>query len=235
MESVGADVDLVDAAGNSLADVLLTGAGAAVEDQGHLQGGLQLGQPLKVQSGHIALGILAVGGADGNSQGIDAGTGNVVLGLLHIGIHIGGLSVAVSGLTHMAQLAFHADTLGMGQIHHHAGASDIFLIGQGGSVDHHIGEALVNGHQLRVPGGTVVQVQANGNIRPLRHVDNQGNDVVGMGVLGHLANTHLHDDGGMLLAGGFNNGTSHFHIDTVDSHNGVAVPVGVVQHFFHTY
>ena len=81
----------------------------------------------------------------------------------------------------------------------------------------------------------MVQVQADGNVGPLGHIDDQGNNVLRMGQLLHLSHAHLHDNGGMLLAGGFDDRTHHFHIDTVDSHDGVAVPIGVVKHIFHIY
>ena len=133
----------------------------------------------------------------------------------------------------MTQLALYADALGVSQLNDHTGALDILLVRQGRSIDHDVGESLMDSHQLGLQRRAVIQIQTDGNVSPLSHIDHHGHDVIGMCQLAHLADAHLHDDGGMLFVCSFDDRTDHLHIDTVDSHYGIAVAAGIIQHIFH--
>ena len=63
------DVDLADAQGNGLAEVLVGDTGSAVKDQGKTYCFLEFCQALKIQLGDSF--VMAMGVADGYSQGVD--------------------------------------------------------------------------------------------------------------------------------------------------------------------
>ena len=158
MESVGADVDLVDAAGDGLADVFFAAAAAAMQNQRHSQRFFQLGQTFKVQLRHIALRIIAVRCADRYRQSVAAGVFHKLLRFFDVGIQVDLTVVAVGSLADMTQLRFNADSVRMRQRADNGSPLDVFFIRIGRSVDHQTGEAVVDGRDHIFQLSAVIQV-----------------------------------------------------------------------------
>ena len=115
------------------------------------------------------------------------------------------------------------------------GQSDVLLKGLGGSVDHDGGEAAVDAALAQLEAVAVIQVQSDGNLGVLDNSRlNQLHQVsmvgVGPGTLGNLQN-----DGALQLAGSFGDTLDNFHVVDVESTDGVAAVVGLLEHFFRSY
>ena len=154
----------------------------------HQRNGDLLGDGL--QPGNVDLGgeaILAVDGADGQRQNIDAGLRHEFGGLVGIGLH--GLCLVDGQLLlaacDAAQLTLDGHAGLVSVLHHADGALHILLEGIGGGVDHHGAEACVDGSLDAFKLAEVVGVQDHGHVHVLG--DGAGG---GHGVL--LATEELH-------------------------------------------
>ena len=258
---VGVDVDLADRQLGSMAQLILGHAdgaghlaavgidhlyiilrhrGGAVEHNG--ESGQPLGNLLQHVETQLGLGpglklVSAVGGADGNGQGVAAGLGDELLHFLGAGI--GGILRRdlhiVLDTGQGAQLGLHHHAVVVGILHHLLGDLDVFGEGLGRGVDHDGGKAAVNAGFAGLKVGAVVQVQDDGNFGALQHRRLDQLDqvcVVGIspGTLGDLQ-----DDRGLLLPAGFRDALHDFHIVDIESAYGIAAVISFLKHFLRSY
>jgi hypothetical protein len=206
-----------------------------------------------VDAQHLAGGLLgelvgAVGGADGDGQGVHVGLLDEVGGFVGVGQQggmvqhaFGAVAVFLAGLagfqgTQAAQFAFHGHAAGMGQFHHVAGGVHVVFIGGGGlavgaqgAVHHHGAEAGLDGAEADAGGGAVVLVHAHGDVRV--GLDGGQDQVAqeGLAGIGTGAGGTLQDHRAVGLVGGLHDGLDLFHVVDVEGGQAVAVFGGVVE------
>ena len=119
----------------------------------------------------------------------------------------------------------------MGILNDLLGQGDVLLEGLGGGVDHNGGKTAVNAALAQLEAVTMVQVQRDGDFG----IFNDGSldqlhevRVVGIGA-GALGN--LQDDRRLQLAGSFGDALNDLHVVDVESADGVAAVVGLLEHF----
>ena len=117
----------------------------------------------------------------------------------------------------------------MGILHHLAGNGDVLLEGLGAGVDHNGGEAVVDAGLAGLEAVAVVQMQADGqaglNLGGLHQLDKVGAVGIGAGTLGNLQ-----DHRGVQLFAGLGDALNDLHIVDVESADGVAALVGLLEH-----
>ena len=179
--------------------------------------------------------ISAVGGADGDSQGIAAGAGDELLHLFgtgEAGIVLRDVHV-VFYARKSAQLRFHHHAVVVGVLHHPAGDGDIFFKGLGRSIDHNGGIAAIDAEFAHLKAAAVIQVQRHRNVGTFQsgslgqfyHIS-----VVFQHILGHLQ-----DHGSGFLTAGFTDGLDGLHIVKVERADGIAATVRLLEHLFGSY
>ena len=176
--------------------------------------------------------VSAVGGADGDGQGVTAGTGHELFDLLGTGVggSLSGDIDLVLDAGQGAQLSLNHNTVIVSVLNDLLGDLDVLLERLGGGVDHDGGEAAVNAGLAGLEGVAVVQVQGDGNVGAL---DNGSlhhlHQVGGVGVLtGTLGN--LQDNGSVLLAAGLGDGLNDLHVVDVESTHSIAAVVSLLKH-----
>ena len=183
-----------------------------------------------------------MGGADCDGQGVDAGAGHELLNLLGTGVgsvvrvYIDLVLDAGQG----AQLAFDHNAVVMGVLDDLLGQGDVVLEGLGGTVDHDGGEAAVDAALAQLEGVAVVQMHADGEIEAgglLGVLDGSLNQLhqVGMLGIGARALGDLKDQRSMLFDGSLGDALDDFHVVYVESADGVAAVVGLLEHLFGSY
>ena len=238
----------------------LQGAAGGVDalDQvaGHRGGAVHhqvgVGQPAvdlldQVHDQHVAgrrLGELvgAVARADRDGQRVDAGVGDELLGLVGIGEVDLARAVSVLDAAERADLALHRDAARVGVLDDLARHRHVVLVARGRlavalqrAVHHHRGEAGVDRGLADVGIGPVVEVQAEGHVRPgLR--PGQGH-VAQEGVAGELARARRarddHRRGG--LVGRQQHGLELLEVVEVEGGEAVAAFGGGVQQRAHRH
>ena len=105
--------------------------------------------------------VSAVGGADGNSQGIAAGTGHKFLNLFGTGIMrpLGGYIHIILDAGQSAQLSLYYYAMSVSIFYDLLGDGDILLKGLGGGVDHDGGETIVDTGFAGLKAVAVIQMQ----------------------------------------------------------------------------
>ncbi len=183
-----------------------------------------------------------MGGADCDGQGVDAGAGHELLDLLGTGVGgiLGRNIDLVLNAGQGAQLAFDHDAVVMGVLDDLLGQSDVVLEGLGGAVDHDGGEAAVDAALAQLEGVAVVQMHADGEIEAsglLSVLDGSLNQLhqVGMLGIGARALGDLKDQRSMLLNSSLGDALDDFHVVYVESADGVAAVVGLLEHLFGSY
>ena len=101
----GGHVDLADAVTDARLEILLASTAASMEDQGEVDGLVDLGQPGDVQLGRVH--VLAVQGPDRDGEGIYAGGPYETYRFIRVGEHIGGV---YAGQTYFPELGLHSDS-----------------------------------------------------------------------------------------------------------------------------
>ena len=130
-----------------------------------------------------------------------------------------------------AQLSLDNNAVVMGILNDLLGQSDVFLEGLGGGVDHNGGETAVNAALAQLEAVTVVQVQSDGDFGIFNDGSlDQLHEVRVVGV-GTSALGNLQDDGRLQLAGSFGDALNDLHVVDVESADGVAAVVGLLEHF----
>ncbi len=171
----------------------------------------------------------AVGGADGDGEGVDTGAVHEVLDLLGAGV--GGVlgHDVVLDAGENAQLTLDDHAVGVCVLHDLAGQGDVVLVGVVGAVDHDGGEAAVDAGLADLEVGAVIEVErqinaavGNGGLR-------QSDEIRMLGVLTGTGR-HLQDDGGLDLACGLGDGLNDLHVVDVECADGVAALVGLLEH-----
>ena len=254
---VGVDVDLADRASGSLTQLLLGNAdgaghvaaelvdlgnevlgngGSTVQNDG--EAGQTLLNFLKDVEAELGLGaglelVSAVAGADGDGEGVNTGLGDELLDL--IGTGVGGILLGdvdiVLDAGQTAELTLDNDTLGVGILNDLAGQSDVVLEGMLGTVDHNGGEAAVDAGLADLEVLTVVKVDADGQVGVLNGSLDELHQVNVLGVLAG-AGGNLQDKSGVKLLGSLGDALDDLHVVDVESADGVAVGIGVLEHFF---
>ena len=106
---------------------------------------------------------------------------------------------------------------------------DVLLVGERRCVDHDVREAGLDGGNLVIELGAVVEVERHGHGSLLGELLHDGDNLGQMGVLANLARSHLDDDGGALLGRRLDAGANHFDVDAVHRHDAVVVLIGIVE------
>ena len=233
------------AVGVDHSDVLLRNGGRAVQNDG--EAGQTLGdffQNVETQSGRnqdafLVQGALlgselvsAVGGADGDGQGVTTGAGHELFDFLGTGVgsSLSGDVDFVFDASQGAQLSLDNNTVIVSVLNDLLGDLDVLLEGLGRSVDHDGSEAAVDAGLAGLEAVAVVQVQSDGNFGAL---DNSSlNQLHQVGVVGVSAGTlgNLQDNGSLLLLASLGDSLNDFHVVDVESTNSVAAVVSLLEH-----
>lgn len=190
----------------------------------------------------------AVGGTNGDRQGVALGVLHEVGSLVRVGqqLVVGQLAFGTGAVflaghagfqgTQAAQLAFHGHTTGVGDLGDLGGHVTVVVVagrglhvGHQGAVHHHRAEAGLDGAQADRRLGAVVLVQHDRDVRILL---DGGNDVVTQeGLAGVLAGTGggLNDHRGVDRGGRFHDRVDLFHVVGVVRRHAIAVLGGMVQ------
>ena len=251
---VGIDVDFADAHAGSLAEHVFRHAagaadiaavlvaelhkflghgGGAMQDQGVvgqlLADGFQPGE-VKVRLALELVGAMAC--ADGNGQRVAARFFNKVHSLIGIREGMLGILYVFLNAGQLAKLGLYPDTAGMGVFHNLLGNGDIFLVRQGGTVDHDGGEAAVDAVLAHLKGRTMVQMDADRNAGVLNQGSlDQLHDVDLAGIFSG-AGRNLQNHRRLLFRGSTHNALNDFHIVDVKRTNGEFAFIGSFKHFF---
>ena len=259
--AIAIDVDLADSAADGLADlslgdtdgvvelaavlvdggdVLLRDRGGTVHDDGEAGDALlDLVEDVETELG-VGAGLElvgAVGGADGDGEGVNTSALDKVLDLLGASVVVDlGLDVVLD-TGENAELTLDGDVAGVGVLDDLLGEGDVLLVGEGGAVDHDVGEAGLDARDNELEAVTVVKVEADGDAlavlgdllgvlnSTLGHVAEEG--LVGV-VAGTLGN--LEDDGALGLDAGRDDGLHLLHVVEVEGGDGEATLDGVLEH-----
>ena len=176
--------------------------------------------------------VSAVAGADGDGQRIAAGLGYELFYFLGTGVG-GGVSSDLDFVLdagQSAQLSLNDDTVVMSVLNDLAGDLDVLGEGLGGGVDHDGGEAAVDAGLAGLEVGAVIQMQSDGDLGALD--DSSLHQLYQVGVVGIGAGAlgDLQDNGSLLLAAGLGDALNDFHVVDVESADGVAAVVSLLEH-----
>ena len=179
--------------------------------------------------------VSAVGSADGDGEGIATGTGGKVNHLFRTGVvgFLGGNLVFHTGQD--AQFGLYGDIVLVSIVHHLLGEGDVFLVREGGGVNHHGAETHVNAALAQLEAVAVVQVEHNLGMLPaqlfgifhstLCHIAQEGLVGVVTGTLGNLENHRA-----LGLGAGLDNGLKLLHVVEIESGDGVTAGNGLLEH-----
>ena len=123
----------------------------------------------------------------------------------------------------------------MGILDDLAGQGDVVLEAVGGAVDHDGGEAAVDAALAGLEVGAVIQMQDDGDIRVLDDGSLDQLHQIGVVGIGARALGNLQDDGGLQLAAGLGDALHDLHVVDVESADGVAAVVSLLEHFGSSY
>ena len=221
---IGVDVDLLDAIPHDVAEILIRQPGPAVQHQrrvGHLADGAQA---LQIQ--HRNLLVHAVGGADGDGQGVHPGAGDEVGHVLGLGVGIACVLFRIED--HMAQLALDGHAPLVGIVGHAAQVFHVLVIGQLALVKHHGGEAIVDGlldHRL---GEAMVQVDGHRHLGAISQRFQHAGDQVQVAAVEQRLGC-ADDHGGAQLLGGLHHAQGHFGVEGVEHAHPIVAGPGVAE------
>ena len=190
----------------------------------------------------------AVGGADGDGEGVHPGFFHEVGGLIGVGQQHGVVQFAFRAMTILfpgpagfqrpqaAQLAFHGDAARVGNVGHLLGGLHIvFIAGRRlhvlpqGSIHHHRAEARLDGACTHRRRGAVILVHADGYVRP--HFRGRENEVAQEGFTGIAARAGgaLQDDRSVDRGSGLHDRLDLLHVVDVESRQAVMVFCRVIE------
>ena len=177
----------------------------------------------------------AVGGADGDGEGVAAGAGGEVYDLLGLGVvgDLGGHLILDAG--QYAELALDGDVVLVGVLDDLAGDADVLLVGECAAVVHHTGEAHVDAGLAGLEAVAVVEVQHNlgvGATELFGILDGTFGHIAQEGRVGILAGAfrHLQDDGALGFDGGHDDGLHLLHVVEVEGGDGIATVDSLAEH-----
>ena len=181
--------------------------------------------------------VCAVAGADGDGQGVTAGLGNEFLDLFRTGIGSGVRSDLdlILDAGEGAKLGLDDDAVVMRVLDDLLGDLDVLGKGLGGRVDHDGGEAAVNAGLACLEIGAVVQMQDDGDLGAFGNSSLNQLDQIGVVGVGTRALGDLKDDRSVLFLAGFGDTLNDLHVVDVESADGVAAVVSLLEHFGRSY
>ena len=254
---VRVDVDLADRASGSLTQLLLgntdsTGhvaaelidlgnevlgnGGSTVQNDG--EAGQTLLNFLEDVKAELGLGaglelVSAVAGADGDGEGVNTGSGDELLDFLGTGV--GGILLGdvdiVLDAGETAELTLNNNAALVSVLNDLAGQGNVLLEGVLGTVDHNGGETAVDAGLADLKVLTVVEVDTDGQVGILNSSLDELHEVNVLGVLAG-AGGNLQDESGVELLGSLGDALDNLHVVDVESADGVAVGIGMLEHFF---
>ena len=181
--------------------------------------------------------VCAVAGADGDGQRVAAGLGDELLDFFGMGV--GSL---VCGDLHFvldagqrAELSFDDDAVVVRVLDDLLGDLDVLGKGLGGGVDHNGGEAAVDAALAGLKVGAVVQMQNDGDIGAANYGSLDQFDQIVVVRVGASTLGDLQDNGSVLFLAGFGDALNDFHVVDVESADGVAAVVSLLEHFGCSY
>ena len=181
--------------------------------------------------------ISAVAGADGDGQGVTAGLGDELFDLFRTGV--GGsmrrdLDVVLDA-GESAQLGLDDDTMVMRVLDDLAGDLDVLFEGLGGGIDHDGGKAAVNAGLARLKIGTMIQMQRDGDVRAADDGRLDQLDQIVVVRVSTRALGNLKDDRSLFFLTGLGDALHDLHVVDVESADGVAAVVSLLEHFGSSY
>ena len=184
----------------------------------------------------------AVAGADGDGEGVYAGLGNKLFNLIGTGVGsvFGAYVNRVFDAGQTAEFAFNNYAVVVSVLNNLTGELDVVFEGMMAAVDHNRGETAVDAAFAKLEGIAVIEVYADGKIKAggFFRVDDGGFDELHkIGMLGILAGAggNLKNQGSLLFDGGFGDALDDFHVVYVESADGVAAFIGLLEHFLGSY
>ena len=181
--------------------------------------------------------VCAVAGADGNGKRVAAGLGDKLLNLF--GVRVGSLVRGdldlVFNAGEGAELCFDDDAVVMRVLDNLLGDLDVLGKGLGGSVDHDGGKAAVDASLAGLKVGTMVQMQNDGDLGALNDSRLDELDEVGVVCIGARALGNLQNHRRMLFLARLGDALDNFHVVDVESADGVAAVVCLLEHFGRSY
>ena len=177
-------------------------------------------------------------GADGDGEGIAAGSGYEFLDLFGTGIGgvFGGYLDFILNAGERAELRFndHAVVVRIGD--DLPGQGDILFKRLGGGVDHDGGEAAVNAAFAQLKAVAVVEVNADGEVKTgvlLRIFDCRFDQLHEIDMIGVLARAlgDLQDERCALLDGGVADALDDLHVVDIERADGIPAVIGFLKHF----
>ena len=177
--------------------------------------------------------IGAVAGADGDGQGVAAGSGHELLHLLGAGVGgiLGGDLHIVLHAGQGAQLRLDHHAVVVGVLDDLLGDGNILLKGLGTGVDHHGGEAAVDAGLTGLKIRAVVQMQRDGDIGALDHSGLHQLHQIGVVGIGAGALGHLQNQGSLLLLSSLGDTLNDLHVVDIEGADGVTAVIGLLEHF----
>ena len=176
--------------------------------------------------------VSAVGGADGDRQGVTTGAGNEFLNLFGTGV-----GSSLSGNVHFvldtgqrAQLSLNNNAVVVSVLNNLLGDFNVLLEGLGGSVDHNGSEATVDAGLAGLEAVAVVQVQSNGDLGAFNHSSFNQLNQVGVVSVGASALGNLQDNRSLFFLTSLGNSLNDFHVVHIESANCVAAVVSLLEH-----
>ena len=137
-------------------------------------------------------------------------------------------------LTRWAELGLYHNTVGVGILNYLAGDLDVLFKGLGGSIDHNGGKTAVNAALAGLKAVAMVQMQSDGQTG-LDHSSLNKLGEVGVIGIGAGAAGNLKDQGGAEVLSGLGDALDDLHVVDVESTDGVAAVIGLLEHFFRGY
>ena len=149
------------------------------------------------------------------------GVGSLVCGDLHFVLDAG----------QRAELSFDDDAVVVRVLDDLLGDLDVLCEGLGGSVDHDGGKAAVDAGLAGLKVGAMVQMQDDGDIGAAHDSRFDQLDQVVVVRVGASTLGDLQDNGSVLFLAGFGDALNDFHVVDVESADGVAAVVSLLEHF----
>ena len=181
------------------------------------------------------LGVHAVSGAHADGERGATGALDELLGLDRVGV--GGLALDLDVVllaADLAELGLDRNAHGGTGVGNELGEGDVVLEGLVGAVDHDGGVAGAEGLHAAIVAVAVIEVQGHGHGGALSGGLDHAVEVIETGLLDG-ARGGLHDDGGLGLLRGGQDGHDELEVLDVEGADGVVVLLRVEQHLLGGY
>ncbi len=221
-------------------DEVFGDAGGAVEDEWVIaEAGIEEGffdglEAFEVEVLFSFEFVGAVGVADSDGDGVDAGLADELDGFFGVSVDASLRVMAAFfafvelGADELAEFTFDDAIVFVGVVDDFLAELDVFVEGMVAAVDHDAGEAFVDAFLAEFVGIAVVEVDGDGDIGEADGGFDEFFEVDGVGILAG-AFGDLEHDGRFFLFAGFDDGLEQFHIVHVEGSQGVFALEGLCK------